>query len=222
MTTKQPEHLCVQRVPIFNHLPHAELVQIENLVRHQHFQTGEPLYLADSPAGALYIIHAGSVAVVRGSANGREQLVRQLTPGDFDGDRDLLQDATHQASAVAESPVTACVLYKSDFQRLLEQEPAISLAVIATQARRIDALEAQTTLVTTASVETRLAQWLLKQPADNGAVTLPMKKKALAAYLGTTPETLSRKLRELSDAQLIEAVRPSVIKILDADGLRAV
>ena len=114
------------------------------------------------------------------------------------------------------------MLYKSDFQRLLEQEPAISLAVIATQARRIDELEAQTTLVTTASVETRLAQWLLKQPADNGAVTLPMKKKALAAYLGTTPETLSRKLRELSDAQLIEAVRPSVIKILDAAGLRAV
>lgn len=48
-------------------------------------------------------------------------------------------------------------------------------------------------------VETRLASYLtaLSNENEKDTVEIPMKMKDLSAYLGTTPETLSRKLHLL-------------------------
>jgi CRP-like cAMP-binding protein len=42
------------------------------------FQPTVTLYLENSPADALYILHAGAVKIVRSSADGRQQLLRVL------------------------------------------------------------------------------------------------------------------------------------------------
>ncbi|MFD1484755.1 Crp/Fnr family transcriptional regulator [Lacticaseibacillus baoqingensis] len=216
------EHLCVAQVPIFNQLPHAQLERIEALVHHSHFAAGETLYLENTPAEALYILHAGQVKIARTSAQGREQLLRVLHPGDFDGDQALFMDRQHSAQAQALAPVTACVLYKKDFQQLLQTYPAISQAVIAALATRIGELETQTTMVTTADVATRLAQYLLTQAQTQGnTLTLPMKKRDLADFLGTTPETLSRKLTQFADKGWLQQAAHRQIKLLDPEALAA-
>jgi CRP/FNR family transcriptional regulator len=48
--------------------------------------------------------------------------------------------------------------------------------------------------------------------------TLPLKKKDIATYLGTTPETISRKLTKLASDNLLEN-KGLRVKILDSDGL---
>jgi CRP/FNR family transcriptional regulator len=50
-------------------------------------------------------------------------------------------------------------------------------------------------------------------------ITLPMSRKDLASYLGTTPETISRKLADLEQEGLIRQLAGRKIKILDFDGL---
>ncbi len=220
MAITEQEHLCVATVPIFNHLPHAQLEQIEGLVHHHHFAADTTLYLENSRADALYILHQGEIKIAKTTADGREQLLRLLQPGDFDGDSALFMDQRHTAEARAVSPVTACVLYKQDFQQLLRQYPEIATALIAALAARIQQLETQTTLATTADVATRLAHYLREQAAQLGATfVLPMKKKDLADFLGTTPETLSRKLTALADAGIIQQARGRQITVLDAEAL---
>ena len=49
--------------------------------------------------------------------------------------------------------------------------------------------------------------------------TLPMSQKDLASYLGTTPETISRKLSSLEDEGYIKQLPRRRIRILDLDGL---
>ncbi|WP_225049194.1 Crp/Fnr family transcriptional regulator [Lacticaseibacillus kribbianus] len=218
MTTEHAPHLCVATVPIFKHLPEAMLTRIGGVVQHTHFEKGASLYLTGSPADALYIIHEGQVKVSRGLADGREQIVRLLEPGDFDGDHGLFVAEQHTASATATAPVSACVLYKREFQHLLADAPDVSFAVMQELTRRIDTLEAKTTAAM-APVEARLADYLLEQKQPE--FRLPMKKKDLAQYLGTTPETLSRRLKTFTKAGLIEEVRPGVIRVLDASGLAA-
>jgi CRP-like cAMP-binding protein len=46
-----------------------------------------------------------------------------------------------------------------------------------------------------------------------------MSKKDMASYLGTTPETLSRKLTDLEEAGYIEQLPHRKIKINDLEGL---
>ena len=46
-----------------------------------------------------------------------------------------------------------------------------------------------------------------------------MSKKDLASYLGTTPETISRKFYELEDAGYIKQKSNKRIQIMDLDSL---
>ena len=46
-----------------------------------------------------------------------------------------------------------------------------------------------------------------------------MSKKDLASYLGTTPETISRKMSDLEDAGYIKQKASKKIEIIDLDGL---
>ncbi|WP_225417801.1 helix-turn-helix domain-containing protein [Loigolactobacillus backii] len=48
---------------------------------------------------------------------------------------------------------------------------------------------------------------------------LPMKKKELATYLGTTPETISRKLTAFEEAGYIKQIPQRMIQIRNRDGL---
>lgn len=217
MTTN---HSCVAHVPIFSHLSDADQGKILQLVRPASFEVNEPLYLEASPADALYIIHQGQVQVKKTNDNGREQLLRTLGPGDFDGDQALFVPQVHNAEAVATAPVRACVIYRDDFQSLLKEYSDISLRVMAELAKRVAQLETQTARVTTASVAQRLALYLLDQPQDQ--FELPLKKKDLAAYLGTTPETISRQLRRFESAGWLTQPKSGWIHLLDRDALAVV
>ena len=65
------------------------------------------------------------------------------------------------------------------------------------------------------TMETRLATYL---QAPSSHLTLPMKMKDLASYLGTTPETLSRKLHNLEDKEIISR-KGRKLRILSPSGL---
>lgn len=67
-------------------------------------------------------------------------------------------------------------------------------------------------------VEERLAHYLLQISANQSSITLFMKMKDLALYLGTTPETLSRKLKYLEDHNYIKRTGKH-ITILDPEAL---
>ena len=82
--------------------------------------------------------------------------------------------------------------------------------------------ERQAARVATERVETRIALYLAECVKDQGnsmTIVLPMSRKDLASYLGTTPETISRKLTDLEAQGFILQMSGRKIKILDLDGL---
>lgn len=105
---------------------------------------------------------------------------------------------------------------------ILLKYPSIALKVLAEFSRRLEQSEKQTTRLSTEKVETRLALFLvdcLDSNHNSHEIVLPMSKKDLASYLGTTPETISRKLLELEEDGFIQQKSNKRIEILDLDGL---
>lgn len=105
-----------------------------------------------------------------------------------------------------------------DFTALLSRTPQLALKLLELYAQRIADTENQTRFLT---METRLATYLQAlslQVSPSSHLTLPMKMKDLASYLGTTPETLSRKLHNLEDKEIISR-KGRKLRILSPSGL---
>ncbi|HLS65867.1 MAG TPA: Crp/Fnr family transcriptional regulator [Pseudogracilibacillus sp.] len=206
-SNRHPGAGCVSRVPIFNHLEEEQLQEVMKTVRHRSLAKHEYLYSAGDTSNSLYVVNRGKIKIFRLSESGKEQLLRILQHGDFTGELALFQQAEHEAYAEALTETEVCVIHRDDFQQLLMKYPTISLKVLTEFANRLDYVEKQTTLFATEKVETRIAHYLLacleEQQRDDGVIDLPMSKKDLASHIGTTPETVSRRLREFEEADLI-------------------
>ena len=214
---------CVSLVPIFNHLEDEQLDEIMKTTRSVTYKKNELIYHAGDESDSLYIINKGRVRIYRLSDSGKEQLVRMLNPGEFTGEMALFSESTHESYAEAIVDTKICMIKRSDLQEFLLKYPSIALKVIAEFSSRLEASEKQTTRFSTEKVETRIALYLAESLNDEelGAAefTLPMSKKDLASYLGTTPETISRKFNDLEEKGYIKQITHKRIRVLDLDGL---
>lgn len=223
----QAEHipaLCVSRVPIFNHLPAEALAIIADKASMNTYDRGQFVHRAGDSSDKLFIVHQGKVKVYRLSDGGKEQLVRILNPGDFAGELALFSATSHDSYAETMQASKICTIYRADVRELLLKYPDISLHVLAELSRRLGASEKQTASIATASINARLAQYLghLSQQEGSCTITLPMSRRHLASFLGTTPETVSRRLGEFEETGWIAQTGQRKIEILDPDALSLV
>lgn len=199
-----PEHVCAEMVPIFNHLAREELVKISSITHHRHYPRGS-LVFQPGRTDHLIIVAAGRMKVYQLSSSGKEQLLRVLLPGDFIGEKALFGSADEHTYGEALTDLSACMISRASFQELLMQHPTISLKILEEYTRRLAALETQTARNSIEPVETRLALYLLdlRRAEQRDSFALPLKMRELAAFLSTSPETLSRKFRLLEDGGMI-------------------
>lgn len=212
------------QVPIFNHLEADSLALVHQKIHAVEFKKGEYLFRAEEPTNTLYIIQSGAVRLFHLLESGKEQLIRILKPGDFIGEWSLFsQDKLYEDYAYALVDTKVCQLYADDFKEVLLSYPAVSLKILEEMSRRLQASEKMTSRVANESVGTRLVNYLLGQlpgqASDAHLINLELSRKELAAFLGTTPETISRKFKELETLNIIKSLSPRKIKIINFDGL---
>lgn len=220
---------CAANVPIFQSLDTEQLWEIMQYVHPRRFPKGSLIYQPGEDANALNIIRSGFVRIYTLTPGGREKLVRLLRPGDYTGELALTGNSKYQQYASALSDVHICSILRSDFQNILLRYPKVGLKVMADLSRRLEYAESQASDIAIESVETRLANFLLEQhevcaltsdtPHSN-EVILDMKRKDIASYLGTTPETLSRKIAEFESRGLIRQLTLKRILLLDKESLQ--
>lgn len=216
-----PEDTCVALVPVFAGLTHSEQLEVARYARPVRLGRGEFLVRPGERSSKLLVVHRGRVKISHVSAAGQEHLLRVLSPGDFIGETGFLTGAPPEYTATALAPVEMCVFDHADLSGLVGTYPSIALRMLEAVTRRLDATErmlGQSSL----EVETRLAAYLLDLPArwndGVGTVELPLAKRDVAATLGTTPETLSRRLATLAEEGVLQ-LDGRRLHILDMDAL---
>ena len=213
------DHLCVTVVPLFNHLSLEEQRLINQVAFHNVFEKGEQIITPDSE-DCLAIVARGSMKVYQLSSNGKEQLLRIVEPGGYEGENRLFGANSHHLFAEALQQTDICMIRRTDFQALLQQLPPLGRKLLMFSAKKMTILEQQSQFLMMERVEERLATYLMNLAKAEGGphLTLPMRKKELATFLGTTPETLSRKFKLLAEKNYLTINRQQVT-LLDIDGL---
>lgn len=222
--TERRDDLCVARVPLFQALSHDEQLDVAGVARPLQVARGESIYSAGDDVSQLMVVHTGRIKISRISAEGQEQIIRVLEPGDFVGESAFLNGGRPDHFATALETGSMCVFRHEDLGQLIGQHPSIGLRMLQGVSRRLDATEERLAAVTSVEVGGRLARYLVDLPAkrsgrDTTRVRLPLAKKDIASLLDTTPESLSRQLRRLQDAGVIELEGARGIRIVDIDRL---
>ncbi|MBI3749475.1 MAG: Crp/Fnr family transcriptional regulator [Chloroflexi bacterium] len=221
----ETHHSCVARVPIFADLSPGQQDQVAAFARPVHVPRGEIVYMAGSDLHRLVVVHRGRIAMRHLSADGRERVVRVLGEGDVVGEAAFVTGERPDHEAVATADSELCTLDHADLVDLVRRYPRIAVRMLQSVTERLVRAERMLATFAITEVETRVAAWLLDQPTvDDGGrrmVILPMAKKDIASFLGTTPETLSRRLAGLAREGLIGLAGRRGIVLLDTPALEA-
>jgi len=79
----------------------------------------------NDPADSLFVIESGKDKVYCSDKNGKEFIMNTQGAGDYFGELALLDDSTRSASVRTVEKCSFCIIYKEDFNRVLDEHPNI-------------------------------------------------------------------------------------------------
>ncbi len=210
---------CIRSVPIFSNLTSEEMLEIALITTAKSFEKGEMVYMAGDKGGTLFVLHTGRVKITRFAANGKEQVIRVIGPGEFMGELSLLSPVAHTDNAEVLEDTMMCVIEGDKLKELMAKYFSIAIKVMEVMSKRLDKAETLIEAINLNTVEQRLAAELLELSEENKVINLKMTKGDLASQLGMSQETLSRRLTTLQDEGIIELKGHRTIIVKDREAL---
>lgn len=119
-------------IPLFSGLSDRALARVAELATEFEAQAGHVLVEVGQPGSGMFVLEEGTAVVEL--PDGRE---RELEPGDFFGEIALLTDHPRNARVQARTPVRCLAISRTDFSKLLQEEPEIGVAMLPKLAARI-------------------------------------------------------------------------------------
>jgi CRP-like cAMP-binding protein len=213
---------CLHAVSFCAHLPEQAIEALAQIATPLQRQAGTILQIERDPADAMYIVASGRVKIARIGLNGREQVLNVIPPGGHFNTVPMFDGGTCPANAEALSDVTLLALPRAALLRVVEQHPALALALLQEFTGRLRHMVDLVDELALHTVHGRLAGLLLAQAeaAERGAPSLPLTQAEMAARVGTVREMVGRTLKSFEALGLIRLDRGQ-ISIVDRAGLAA-
>jgi CRP/FNR family transcriptional regulator, cyclic AMP receptor protein len=118
--------------PLFKGIDADGLAKLAELATPVDFPAGHVIARQGEIGTGFFVIVSGSVRVVRDGA-----VVARLGPGEFFGELSVLDQMPRNATVAADEPTSCLALASWDFDRILLEEPALTLAILRGVARRL-------------------------------------------------------------------------------------
>jgi CRP/FNR family transcriptional regulator len=165
-------------------------------IREIQFPPGTILFSAGEHCQGLPLVVSGRIKVQMTDESGHSIVLYRIDADDVCtlSIGCLMTGRAYRAEAVVEASVTALMIPRKLFDRLMGQSEGFRQSVMESYARRLDDLMLLVEEVAFRRMDKRLEEWL-QAHADSGF--LEMTHQQLAVELGTAREVVSRLLKEL-------------------------
>lgn len=229
----QCQYCAVRSRALCSALSNDELSALNAASRQRVFEEGQTIVTEGDPSLVANI--ASGVCIEKKSMpDGREQVVALLFAADFiSGNLHGTSDTTVQAV----SDVRLCQHDRSSFGKLLVEHQGLQKAYLDHAQSELAEAREWMLLLGQKTAEERVATFLLRLATrvtqagcsmhvpsdahDGMRFEIPITRAQIAAYLGLTIETVSRKLRGLCDQGVIELVGNRSVVLRSVARLRA-
>ncbi|MEP3275834.1 MAG: Crp/Fnr family transcriptional regulator [Stappiaceae bacterium] len=206
--------------------------ELNRLSRMQIYEKGSIIIDQGDETVLVGNVVSGIVKITNSFADGSHQIVGLLFPSDFFG-RTFKKHSRFSYEAATD--VMLCSIDRRDFEQILHLHPEIEHELLLSTLDELDAMREWIALIYCRTTLQRVATFLFilakRSPhmtCDDGEragkimVTLPIGRRDIAAYIGTTPETISRNIHALERKGVIRIMDPRNFEILDHVALATV
>src|SRR5512134_2373354 len=106
----------LRSVPLFASFSEEPLRMLTTVVTRRSVTRGTIIMAAGDPTDSLYIVLSGRLKVMMSDADGKEDILTLLGPGEFYGEMGLIHDAPRSASGIAIEPCELLTIARRDFK----------------------------------------------------------------------------------------------------------
>jgi CRP/FNR family transcriptional regulator, cyclic AMP receptor protein len=210
----------LRRAPLFESLDDDSAAALQAGVTVVELARGDRLFEEGASGNQLYVILDGKIKLTRAAADGRENLLSVLGPGEMFGELSLFDPRPRTASAIAVTDSHLAALAHDDLHSWLTGRPDVALHLLRALAQRLRrANDVMADLVFT-DVPGRVAKALLDladrfgAPQEDGLqVNHDLTQEELAQLVGASRETVNKALADFAARGWLQLSAKSVLLI---------
>jgi CRP-like cAMP-binding protein len=201
-----------------------ELMSVASISTVVRYKKGEKIYQEGNRANAVFNIITGVVKSYRTLPETSRHIVGFLFCADLLG---LAEAGKYVNSAEAVTAVTAYKIPTNLLETRLREEPGLDFQVISKLCHELREAQRHASLLGRKHAVAKVGLFLQMlgthqtSSESSGEMYLPMTRQDIGAYLGISPETVSRSLRELVFRGAITCKDRRHIQIVDPAQLNA-
>lgn len=197
---------------LFRDLNEYELEKVAEIAISRDWNKNSHIFMQGEPLENVYFINDGKIKIYKSDINGREQIVNILKKGEMFPHVGFFRKGGYPAFAEALEPSNLAVIPISQFEKVLVQNPELSIKVFKVLGEKIvdfqERLEAQVLNNTYEQIIKLLLRLAnhdgIKQPNGTILLKIDLTNRDLANMIGTTRETISRTLTKLKKDNIIQ------------------
>jgi len=187
----------LKSIPYFLGLSLTELDSIKQLVFEKTAERGEVIMLEGELAEAFFFVASGVVKTFKTSAEGKEQILNIVRPGESFNDVPIFDDGSNPASAQTMGPVVLYGITRDGLNTILQNYPQVTLNIIKVLAERVRQLVSLVEDLSFRHVIGRVAKILVEYAGDGTGSKPRLTQQEMAAMAGTAREVVGRSLKSL-------------------------
>ncbi len=216
----------LRQAPLFSGLDADAAHALENSMTASAMKRGEVLFNEGDEGNQLYVVTDGKVKLGRTSADGRENLLAILGPGQMFGELSFFDPGPRSATATAVTDVELMSLGHDALSPVLAEHPDVALALLHQLAGRLRRTNEVVGDLVFSDVPGRVAKALLDlagrfgRQADDGVhVNHDLTQEELAQLVGASRETVNKALADFASRGWMR-LEPRSVVILDLERLQ--
>jgi CRP/FNR family transcriptional regulator len=218
----QPNLETLKQFPLLEALPDNVVSELMMWIHLTTLLRDEVLFVEGEKTLDLFFVLSGWLKAEKISADGRQQTLRLIGPGEVVNELTVFSGDDNAMSVVAMEDAQIFSLSQAEIDYLISVYPEFSYAIIKNLAKRIQHLLQHVENLSLYPVDIRLARLLLQESQNDVFQRHSWKTQTeIANQLGTVLDVVNRHLNSFAQKGLITLTRNQII-INNRDGLEEI
>ena len=203
------EQCIVRQFSSLKALKKDDLLKMAECKTSYIIKKGQPVFEEGEIAKGVFCIKDGICKLSKLSANGKDQIVKLVKPGELLGQRSMISEEPANLSAIALEDMEVCFIPKSEIMGFFDTNNEFSMNVMKSICGDLKDADDHMVSLAQKSVKERLAETLLYLEDtfgknEDGSLHIQLSREELAGMIGTATESCIRLLSDFNKSGYID------------------